>query len=256
MDLIKEQGMSQSSNNSPRIDYDACWRQWNDFIRFNPGARHRRRLILSAAARVRFQTLLDVGCGNGELLQAFQFSFPKTDFFSGVDLSQEVITRNSLRFNDILFQQLDITQGMLNRTFDLVVCSEVIEHISDRKQAFANLARMVNTGGHLILTCPVGRVYATERAFGHISHPTLEELTAYAKCEGLEIILVWNWGWPIYKILKWTTNLSPEWSVRNFAQGNYSLWARMISHALYYANFMNLKFSRSGCQLLLLFQKR
>ena len=48
--------------------YQGFWEETPDFIRYNPGARHRRRMILRLLGAERFDSLLDVGCGNGELL--------------------------------------------------------------------------------------------------------------------------------------------------------------------------------------------
>jgi len=50
----------------------------------------------------------------------------------------------------------DITassQG-LGEKFDLVTCISVLEHIKDHDRAIENMFKLLNPGGHLVLTCP------------------------------------------------------------------------------------------------------
>ena len=87
--------------------YDEQWKVIDDFILHHPGARHRRRLVFSLIHRTPAGTLLDVGCGNGELLSMISKEFPDRKL-SGADLSPEVISKNAQRFPTIDFTVLDI----------------------------------------------------------------------------------------------------------------------------------------------------
>jgi SAM-dependent methyltransferase len=243
--------------------YDRFWGECPDFSRYNPGARHRRRLIAEMLRGVPGERLLDVGCGDGELLMWLRRELPRVTSFAGVDLSSETVKRNRERWPDMEFHALDIARGALrgargsapDPTFDIVVCSEVIEHIDDRRAAFQHLAAMVAPGGHLLVTCPAGRVYTTERHFGHVSHPTVHEMDADAARAGLRRVRRVNWGFPLYNALKWATNVNPGWAMKNFASGRYSPAAKLVSSALYWANYLSLPTSDRGCQLFVLFQR-
>ena len=153
------------------------------------------------------------------------------------------------------FFALDIQAAPLPRTFDVVVCSEVVEHLDDARAAVANLARMVNPGGRLLITCPAGTMYATERHFGHVRHPSAGDLAAWAELSGLRVDTLWNWGWPTYQLLKWATNVNSEWALQNFANGPYSAAAKLVSTSLYWLNFLNLRNDCRGCQLVGLFRR-
>src|SRR5579863_6405475 len=161
--------------------YQAFWEETPDFTRYNPGARHRRRLITDCLGSERFVSALDVGCGQGELLSLLRGGHPEASALAGVDLSPDQVVRNQARWPDIEFFALDVQKEALDRTFDHVVCSEVIEHLDDQRGAVANLARMVRAGGRLLITCPTGSMYATERHFGHVRHPEAEELVGWAR---------------------------------------------------------------------------
>ena len=42
-----------------------------------------------------------------------------------------------------------------NSTFDLVLCNEIFEHVQHINQAFAEIARVLRSGGRLVATCPL-----------------------------------------------------------------------------------------------------
>lgn len=235
-------------------DYDVMWSQLDDFIRYNPGARHRRRISLSLVKNVPFQSFLDVGCGPGDFLATVRRVAPQTTKMVGADFSPAVVEKNRRAVPGVRFELLDIQKGSLAEQFDLVSCLEVIEHLDDRARAFTHLTSMVAPGGHLLISCPTGRVYETERRFGHTSHPTLRELKEHARANGLEVVRSVNWGLPLYSLLKFATNINTDWAIKNFGSGAYQLPQKLISSALYYVNFLNVP-SPLGCQLFVLMRK-
>jgi 2-polyprenyl-3-methyl-5-hydroxy-6-metoxy-1,4-benzoquinol methylase len=235
--------------------YQAFWEETPDFTRYNPGARHRRRLILDCLSGERFSSVVDVGCGSGELLALLHGAHPEVSALAGVDLSPDQVVRNRARLPGAEFFALDIQKDTLARTFDLVVCSEVIEHLDDQRSAVRNLACMVNPGGRLVVTCPTGMMYPTERHFGHVRHPGAKDLAAWARDTGLEVISLQNWGWPTYRALKWATNVDAEWALKRFASGSYSLGARLVSGGLFWLNFLNRHDDARGCQLVGVFRR-
>ena len=236
-------------------DYDEQWQRLDDFIRYNPGARHRRRLSLSLLKDFSFDTALDVGCGPGELMKLLHDKLAPDATLTGVDLSPDVISKNRVRMPWASFETLNIEEERLDRRFDLITCSEVVEHLGDRKLAFENLAAMLNPGGRLLITCPTGPVFQTERHFGHTTHPDLNELKALAKVNNLEIEKVITWGFPIYFGVKLVTNIDPNWSIKNFAQGDYSFFNKFVSVFLYYFSFFSFPLKRFSCQLFIRFRK-
>jgi 2-polyprenyl-3-methyl-5-hydroxy-6-metoxy-1,4-benzoquinol methylase len=235
--------------------HDEFWASCTDFSRYNPGARHRRRLILEALQGLPGDSLLDVGCGDGELLLWLGTQLPQVRTFAGADLSPVTVAENARRLPKMTFAALDIQKEALPSTYDLLVCTEVIEHLDDRASAFRHLAAMMNPGGHLVVTCPTGHVYQTERHFGHTSHPSPEEVRSLASAAGLEVTDVANWGFPLYRAMKWATNVNADWAIKNFASGEYTLGKKAVSLGLWVANFANKKDSSQGCQLVAVLRK-
>jgi SAM-dependent methyltransferase len=237
------------------VFYDEQWAELGDFIRYNPGARHRRRIVAQVLRGIEFESVLDVGCGPGEMLLWIKRSFPSVESLWGADIALATIGNNRVRIPWAWFERLDIEQERIGREFALVICSEVVEHLRDRRGALRNLAAMVRPGGHLLVTCPTGRVFATEVSFGHVTHPTVDELRALGVEVGLDTVRYEQWGWPTYRLTKILANLRPEWAMEQFGRGRYSIVKRLVSGCLYWLNFANLKHAASGCQVFWLYRK-
>jgi 2-polyprenyl-3-methyl-5-hydroxy-6-metoxy-1,4-benzoquinol methylase len=236
--------------------YDRLWPQLSDFIRYNPGARHRRRHVFALLERCRFDSLLDVGCGNAELLRLIDARFPGKQL-AGADLSPVVVEHNRRALPAMEFVVADIESAPPAGSYDVVVCTEVLEHLDRPAQALAHIAAAAKPGGSVIVTCPTGTLHATERYFGHVRHPAREELVAWARDADLEVQELWTWGFPTYALTKWATNLKPEAAIKAFAgDKRYGLAQIAVSTALYYANFVNLRRSPAGVQLFALFRRR
>ena len=108
--------------------------------------------------------ILDIGCGSGRhTCEAYRQ--PKVLAF-GADLKYDEIleARNKLRMHDQMKEHgggrwgLSVTDiGSLpfrNNTFDLVICSEVLEHIPDQQGAIEEAVRVLKPGHPLVVSVP------------------------------------------------------------------------------------------------------
>ena len=101
--------------------YNSFWKTVPDYVRFNPGARHRRRLLLRALPRTNCVSLLDVGCGDGLFLRVLRRRRPDIGILAGADLAPAQVERNRETARDVAFHVLDVQTGSLGETFDVVV---------------------------------------------------------------------------------------------------------------------------------------
>jgi SAM-dependent methyltransferase len=235
--------------------YNRIWHELTPFIRYNPGARHRRRIMFKLVDDLPKRTVLDVGCGNGELLRLLRARYPEIQKAAGADLSDAVVDQNRQALPDMEFSVLDLEKSALPVQVDLITCTEVVEHLDHREPAFQHLSQMLAPGGALVVTCPTGKVFQTERFFGHTTHPDIPELARLGASAGLVLDRVINWGFPFYRITKWLTNVNPDFALKNFAVEKYGPMQVLVSDALYWANYLNKPSSSHGCQLFALFKK-
>lgn len=92
---------------------------------------------------------LDVSCRNGEMLAklaARGFEVRGTRFERGLPPIEGIP----------IDEGVDLTRGLpyLDASFDLVLMTEVIEHLENHRAALSELARVLRPGGRLILTTP------------------------------------------------------------------------------------------------------
>lgn len=98
--------------------------------------------------------LIDVGCGDGYLLKEIAGKFSQIDLF-GLDLSENRV-ETAKKFVPMAILKTGNAQDIPFRdeTFDIVVCSEVIEHCRDDIEVLAELYRISKINSFLILTAP------------------------------------------------------------------------------------------------------
>jgi 2-polyprenyl-3-methyl-5-hydroxy-6-metoxy-1,4-benzoquinol methylase len=229
------------------VDYDRVWSEWGDMSDNAPTPIHTRRLILNEAANLQFASVLDVGCGSGILISETREHFPGLRY-AGADLARTAVERGRRRYPGISFHQLDIETEALPDTFDLVLFSEVVEHLHQPERAVANLRKMCS--GHVVLTTPTGPRLPTDLAFHHVKHFTPEELHALISNAGFDVVRLYRWGWPFQTLFRRMINLVPRLTHDAFVRGgNYGLLKRMVSRLWSAVFYLNLQ--GRGTQLVL-----
>lgn len=180
-------------------EYNEGWdSKWDDMKRYGPFSRHLRRIIIKMIRSLDFESVLDVGCGQGSFLKELQSEFPKIKPY-GIDISSTAVELARRRVTGGQFCVLDITDSFLNERCDLVVCSEVLEHISNDMLALQNLKNM--TGKYLLVSSPQGRMREFESQVGHVRNYAHGELVHKMALSGFTILSVVEWGFPFYSPL-------------------------------------------------------
>jgi 2-polyprenyl-3-methyl-5-hydroxy-6-metoxy-1,4-benzoquinol methylase len=96
----------------------------------------------NAKARV-----LEAGCGS-----ASHINFPGDSYLIGIDMSEKQLDRNSHLHEKIVgdLQYYELPE----RSFDAIVCWDVLEHLEFPEKALQKFSRSVKTGGLLVLALP------------------------------------------------------------------------------------------------------
>ena len=98
--------------------------------------------------------ICDLGSGRGWL----SAELAKFGSVTAVDLSPAAVSAATQRWPQVRFLQADILNWRPKECFDLVVTSEVIEHVPDHKKFQETVSFLLREGGYLILTTPNGSV--------------------------------------------------------------------------------------------------
>lgn len=230
--------VNDPGHNVARFDYDAGWdTKWDDMKQYGPMSRHVRRVITKLIRPLAFRTVLDVGCGQGSLLLGLMEAFPHIRPH-GIDVSSRAIERARRRVPQGQFWELDVVHGRPEGVgaFDLVICSEVLEHLVDDEAAIRNLRRL--TGGHLVVTTVQGRMRGFEAgAVGHVRNYARGELASKLRAAGFEIVRSVDWGFPFYSPLY--RDLLQMTGARG-TTGEFGAGRRALATALYYLFHLNL----------------
>lgn len=222
---------------------------WDDAHRYSPAPRHRRRLITEWIRRLRFADCLDAGCAQPYLLEMMR---RRQIAVHGCDISDEVIRQNRAHFPYARFEQMDLVRQVWpgGRRFDLVVCSEVLEHVESWEAALANLTKMCRR--HLLITVPGGKIRPIDRHIGHLRHFSGTELSRALQAQGLKVIRLRRWGWPMHSIYKRAINdVMPGKVYRSFGEKRYGFAKKLFSQIISIAFYVN-DFFPWGTQLLIL----
>lgn len=130
---------------------------------------HRYAFTLPLA---RGKRVLDAACGEGygSALLAGQ-----ADQVLGLDIAPESIAHAQARYagqENLAFRQADVTRldDLPERGFDLIVCFETLEHVSQHDELLAGFARLLAPGGLLLVSTPDKAEYSDKRGFDNEFH--------------------------------------------------------------------------------------
>lgn len=179
-------------------DYDTLWDScWGEMQTIGPVHRHVCRIIVEMVRPLSIRSVLDAGCGNGINLRALQKHLGITDVV-GIDISPNALelARRHLQGE---FKVMNVEREVLARRFDLVLSSQVIEHLKDDDAFLRNLRAMCD--GYCLIGTMQGRMRPSEVRVGHLRNYTRPGLEKKMRHAGFAIERVVEWGFPFYSPL-------------------------------------------------------
>lgn len=107
-------------------------------------------------------SIADIGCGNGALLIRIAQSLStikNTVKLKGFDLAEPFVTygKNAAKYKklkNLAFTMFDFEKEKIKEKFDIIICSEVLEHLKNPSKFLVKLHDMLEDGGYLVLTTP------------------------------------------------------------------------------------------------------
>ncbi len=98
--------------------------------------------------------ILDAGCGEGHLLERLTKK-NSSHQYHGIDITDIALKRAKERCPSANISKMDLSDiGFEDETFDVITCSEVLEHIPEYPEVIEELKRILKKDGQLIITFP------------------------------------------------------------------------------------------------------
>ena len=128
--------------------------------------------MLNTLMPMRFETVLDVGCGTGNLLYEILDNKPQVKAF-GVDFSSKMLEVA----RDKLPKRVELTEGDAEalpyeaKRFDVVIASDILRYSTNPEKAIKEMYRVLKIGGKVIICdfCTVNSLRAVKNLFNPLS---------------------------------------------------------------------------------------
>lgn len=169
-----------------------------------PGFIARTYLVERLVRELRPGTLLDIGCGRGNVTRLIA---PYTQRTVASEISPEAArlaadTLASLGNVEVLAADVLALDGHappIAGAFDMVALSEVLEHVTDDVTALDRCFSLLRPGGRLLVTVPAHPELwtAMDELIGHKRRYTRELLELHLQDAGFEIERFLTWGFPL-----------------------------------------------------------
>lgn len=135
--------------------YDSIADNWDQIITYKVETSKRIRIIfddLLSEIDLKDKKFLDAGCGLGFFSKR---AFSKKAKVTGIDIGGRLIARCKKTIPGVNFMNGSVTRMPFDdKSFDIVLSTEVIEHVEDPVDAIQELFRVVKPNGYIVLTTP------------------------------------------------------------------------------------------------------
>jgi SAM-dependent methyltransferase len=153
--------------------------------------RARNAIVLWALRRYfpGFQSLLEVGCGTGFVLQAISQEFPSVRV-AGSEIYTAGLVIAAQRLPDVELLQMDARKLPFESEFDILAAFDVIEHILEDELVLKNFHRAIKPGGGCLITVPQHKWLwsPVDEAACHQRRYSAKELHTKVEAAGFRIV--------------------------------------------------------------------
>ncbi len=194
--------MATNKKQKRRIDYD---KEYSFKIKQPVGFKSYVRVlkIIKTVKKIKVKDILIIGCGRGILdIKLAKEGYNITSF----DSSKTAIEYLKKRVKDegisINAFQADLTKLNLNKKFDLVIASEVIEHIEDDIGAVDVIKKLIRPSKYFLMTVPYNpKLWNALEDSDHYRRYLIKDIERLL--QGFKILKKEVFGFPIMRIYRY-----------------------------------------------------
>lgn len=189
-------------------NWSAHWSSYSNSASNNPAQIMRHALILNEIYELGHPLglLIDIGSGQGDFLRK-AVGEKVAEHYVGFELSDEGVRISREKVPDAKFYEIDLFSPVREAevyldSADMVVCSDVIEHVDDSLAFCREIRKYLKPGGSLILTVPGGPMSKFDLHIGHRMHYTEAGVRSLLTEAGFVVNKVQMAGFPFFNLYR------------------------------------------------------
>ena len=182
-EMTKDFGIGWITENNTPESYNQLWGNEQNLKEFREEADGIRDILTREIVDViedkvkANMDIVDIGCGAGDLLAEIISRVPGVNIH-GLDFSSKAIEAAKRKFLNGAFKQFVIEKQLPyeDSLFDIVMCTDVLEHLEYPRFVINELLRICKSGGYIFIVVPDGDV---DQFLGHYwfwNQESLEQL--------------------------------------------------------------------------------
>lgn len=126
-----------------------------------PLVKSRVALLSKEIERAGAKRILEVGCGNGSVLQSLSEEFGDSIYAEGIDVAEAYgVSGGKTRIRQMDVLEMEYPDGH----FDMVYCFHILEHVQDLSVALSEITRVLTPGGRLVIIAPIEVIRGSQSA--------------------------------------------------------------------------------------------
>lgn len=191
--------------------------------------------LINSIGNISQKRILDIGFGSGDILKKHSNAF-------GIEIDYHQVSqaRKYQPQNTFAVGKAENLPFMKN-TFDVVIATEVLEHVDNDQKMISEILRVLSSKGYLILTVPCNRIlfkildyqlWKAKFGKGHHRHYSIDDMKERLK--KFKEINCYEKGFlitPIFTLVALPFNLIDKYILKSTAIGNFlrKLWSPLIN---------------------------